>query len=359
MAERPGCSCFIVPPALLERIAREGTPEQREAALRALSVDHTIRGARLQRASGRLERGRETRALFEPTAGRPERTIFDAGHRNLRRATKVLRSEGEPPVPDRAADEAYDGLGLTYELYWRAFGRDSIDDAGMPLLGEVHFGRDYPNAFWDGERMIFGDGDGRLFTGFTGAVDVIGHELTHGVIQDTLSLQYLGQAGAVNESISDVMGSLVKQHALGQRAEEADWLVGAGILGPLLEGVALRSLKAPGTAFAGDPQPAEMSGYVATAEDYGGVHTNSGIPNHAFYLAATAIGGFAWERAGRIWYETLVEREVPPRAGFHAFAEATLRSARRLFGHASPEAEAVAEAWARVGVLRPRLHAAS
>jgi Zn-dependent metalloprotease len=255
-------------------------------------------------------------------------------------------------VGDGAVNQAYDGLGRTYGLYWDVYQRDSIDDAGLPLLGEVHFGVDYDNAFWDGERMMFGDGDGRLFTGFTSAIDVIGHELTHGVTEDTLGLRYLGQSGALNESVSDVFGSLVKQYALGQTADEADWLIGAGILGPALNGVALRSMPAPGTAFEGDIQPARMSDYVRTASDNGGVHINSGIPNHAFYLAATAIGGYAWEDAGRIWYETLSARTVGPNTQFRGFAAATVGVAERLFGQGSTQARAVADAWTEVGVTR-------
>jgi Zn-dependent metalloprotease len=209
---------------------------------------------------------------------------------------------------------------------------------------------DYDNAFWDGERIMFGDGDGELFLGFVGALDVIGHELTHGVMQGTLGLRYAGQSGALNESVADVFGALVKQYALGQAADRADWLIGAGVLGPALRGAALRSMRAPGTAFEGDSQPGHMRDYVRTAADNGGVHINSGIPNHAFYLAATKLGGYAWERAGRIWYQVLVTRAVGPGAHFAAFAKATADAAAGLYGLGSLEAAAVAEAWAEVGV---------
>jgi Zn-dependent metalloprotease len=248
-------------------------------------------------------------------------------------------------------NQAYDALGDTYRFYWEVLSRDSINDAGLPLLGEVHFGRNYDNAFWDGERMMFGDGDGRLFTGFTSAVEVVGHELTHGVTGSTINLLYTGQSGALNESISDVFGVLVKQYKLRQTVEQANWLIGDGILGPSMHGVALRSMKAPGTAFDGDTQPATMADYVNTAEDNGGVHTNSGIPNHAFYLAAAGIGGNAWEKAGKVWYAVSVNRMVPQDAQFHTYAQATLTAAATLFGANSTEAGAVADAWGRVGVL--------
>ena len=158
-------------------------------------------------------------------------------------------------------------------------------------------------------------------------------------------------AHALNESISDVFGSLVKQYKLGQTVDAADWLIGAGTLGPALHGVALRSMRAPGTAYDGDNQPSTMNDYVVTAVDNGGVHTNSGIPNHAFYVAARSLGGYAWERAGRIWYQVMASRSVPQDAQFHTFARATIVAAAELYGADSPELRAVAEAWIDVGVL--------
>ena len=205
--------------------------------------------------------------------------------------------------------------------------------------------------------MVFGDGDNVIFTGFTGSTDVIGHELTHGVTGSEANLTYQGQSGALNESISDVFGSLVKQFKLGQTADKADWLIGAGILAKGIQGVALRSMKAPGTAYddpglGKDPQPATMSGYVQTGEDNGGVHTNSGIPNHAFFLVAAAIGGNAWEKAGKIWYDTLVDHSLKANASFATFANLTLAKAGSLYGVNSVEQKAVRDAWAKVGVLK-------
>src|SRR5215831_919879 len=341
---------FIVPPQLFERVARTGAAEDREVALDTLAIDHSIRTARVQNAA---LRARTPKRLVAAPGGRgnPDRTIFNARHRADVHATTVMRTEGQPPIADSSANQAYDGLGDTYRFFWEVLGRDSIDDAALPLLGEVHFGVHYDNAFWDGERMMFGDGDGRLFTGFTGAVEVIGHELTHGVTQDTLNLLYTGQSGALNESISDVFGSLVRQYKLDQTAEQADWLIGAGILGPALHGVALRSMKAPGTAYEGDNQPATMSGYLVTSADNGGVHTNSGIPNHAFYLVASALGGHSWEKAGRIWYETMRDSRLTSSAQFQAFANLTADNAGRLFGYA--EQQAVIDAWQQVGITVP------
>jgi Zn-dependent metalloprotease len=203
--------------------------------------------------------------------------------------------------------------------------------------------------------MVFGDGDGQLFKRFTISLDVIGHELTHGVTEDEGPLDYQGQSGALNESISDVFGSLVKQHKLGQTAEDADWLIGAGLLADGVQGKALRSMAEPGTAYddpvlGKDSQPANMSDYVHTVDDNGGVHTNSGIPNRAFYLVATKLGGNAWERAGRIWYDTVRDPTLSRTSSFRRFALLTQRVARRLYGNGSDEDKAVGAAWDEVGV---------
>ena len=154
-----------------------------------------------------------------------------------------------------------------------------------------------------------------------------------------------------------MFGSLVKQQALEADRGQADWLIGAGLFAPRLKGVALRSMKAPGTAYddpvlGKDPQPAHMRDYVHTSDDNGGVHINSGIPNHAFYLAAVEIGGNAWEKAGRIWYVTLRDPKLQaPIRNFAAFAKRTVTTAGRLFKAKGKEATAVTQAWKQVGVL--------
>jgi Zn-dependent metalloprotease len=340
----------ILPPYVLRSIARNGSREQAEAALNTIAADNTFRAMRAaqpQAADPRV-------AAFSVPVREKHRTIFDTHHtQNL--PGKAVRSEGDAPTGDKAVDEAYDGLGDTYDFYLNIYDRNSIDDEGLPLDATVHFGRKYNNAFWDGQRMVFGDGDGVLFNRFTVAVDVIGHELTHGVTQDEAQLAYFNQSGALNESMSDVMGVLIKQYALKQTVDQADWLIGAGLLGKNIHGVALRSMKAPGTAFddpilGKDPQPGLMKDYVNTFDDNGGVHTNSGIPNHAFYLVAAALGGYAWEHAGRIWYETLRDSHLRPNTGFRRFARLTLNNAAHLYGANSNEKKAVQDAWKQVGI---------
>ena len=347
-AARPRCSpaAGILPPHILWAIVANGDAEQRAWALQALAVSERIRGRRELL-------GDIATAAAGATPGK-QRTVYDAKHGSQLPGAKA-RGEGDPPGKDVAVNEAYDGAGATYDLYHDVFGRDSIDDRGMPLVSTVHYQRGYDNAFWDGAQMVYGDGDGKIFQRFTKAVDVIGHELTHGVTQYEASLDYADQPGALNESFSDVFGSLVKQRTLGQTAEQADWLIGAGLFTPAIRGAALRSMAAPGTAYddpliGHDPQPADMAHYVETADDNGGVHINSGIPNRAFYLAAVAIGGFAWETAGKVWYVTLRDR-LRPASDFKAAAAATIAAAKELFGARGGVAKAVTAAWKRVGVV--------
>ncbi|MFH8236494.1 M4 family metallopeptidase [Streptomyces sp. NPDC018321] len=344
--------CTIVPPHVLDKLAQHEDPVLAGPARRTLQRDAferthrsltTVIGA--PTVAPRPGAGAET--------GQPQRTVFDARHGTDLPGRKV-RGEGEEPGKDATVNRAYAGLGATFEHFLKVYGRDSIDGAGLPLDATVHYDREYNNAFWNGEQMVFGDGDGEIFLDFTIPLDVIGHELTHGVTQHTANLTYYGQPGALNESVSDVFGALIKQYSLGQTAAEADWLIGAGLLAPRVTGVALRSMKEPGTAYdddvlGKDPQPATMDDFVRTGRDNGGVHINSGIPNHAFYLVATALGGHAWERAGLVWYDVLTGGELAQDALFADFATLTVKAARERYGDAE-ELEAVRKAWEQVGV---------
>lgn len=291
--------------------------------------------------------------FLEPS-GRLHRTISDANGAETTPG-RLARTEGHAPVQDVDVNRAYDGLGTVYEFLTDQFKRSSLDGAGLGLLGTVHYGQEYDNAFWDGTQMVMGDGDGEVFNSFTSSLSVIAHELGHGLLQYTTNLQYQGQSGALNESIADVFGALVEQFATKQDAASASWLIGEGLFTPEVKGKALRSMAAPGTAYddpilGRDPQPDHMDHYVKTGEDSGGVHLNSGIPNHAFYLFATALGGNAWERAGSVWFNVIATRSIPVDATFALFAEQTLLQARRDFGEGSAEDTALAAAWAAVGV---------
>ena len=347
-SERHPLLC-IVPPHLLVHLARQRDPKLRaisEHALRTLLASEQIRGGR--RAIGGIS------PLAATPAGVKHRTIFDARH-GTALPGKLVRGEGALRSADASVNEAYDALGATWDLFWTAYQRNSIDGRGSRLDASVHYREKFDNAFWDGQQMVFGDGDGVIFERFTKCLDVIGHELTHGITQYEANLAYDGQPGALNEHMSDAFGSLVKQLALGQTADRADWLIGAGLFTPKIKGLALRSMKNPGSAYddpriGKDPQPAHMQGYVDTADDNGGVHINSGIPNRAFCLAALGFGGYAWLKAGRVWYVTLTDL-LKERADFRDAAAATTAVAGREFG--KDGADIVRGAWQAVGVTLP------
>ena len=348
----------IIPPYLLRRISRLDDARYAVAARAAriaLEHDKAFRSVRLDLSFD------EDNDLVVTLVDAPDRTVSDAATTESLPGT-VVRREGEGPVGDPATDEAFDGLGSTFALYSEVYGRNSIDGAGLPLDATVHYGTLYDNAFWDGERMVFGDGDGAIFSRFTASLSVIGHELAHGVTQYSAGLVYRDEPGALNESVSDVFGALVEQYARGQSVDDATWLIGEGIFTDEVQGSALRSLKAPGTAYdddilGKDPQPAHLDGYVQTEEDGGGVHLNSGIPNRAFFLAAEALGGNAWERAGQIWYDTITGPTLTARADFAAFASATLAAATARYGVGSAEFSAVRDGWVGVGVNPDAAHA--
>lgn len=281
------------------------------------------------------------------------RTIFDAqNERDL--PGLIARVEGGRGSRDVAVNEAYEYAGRTYDYFRRVHGRRSLDDRGMRLESTVHFGAAFNNAHWNGRQMIYGDGDGKYFRRFTSSLDVVAHELAHGVTQYAAGIGFSGQCGALAEHFSDVFGVLVKQYWAKQTAARADWLVGAELFTPRVNGEAIRSLKAPGTAYddrilGDDPQPAHMRKYVRTSSDDRGVHINSGIPNHAFYRVASLLGGRAWETAGRIWYRALT-REMGPRSRFQHCADATWRAAGELFGSGSAPQDAVLAGWRAVGI---------
>lgn len=338
----------ILPPHILRSISKNGSPKQRAAALQTLAADNTFRAMRAA-----TPRAPVTSALAIP--GEKQRTVSNALNEETLPGEVARMEADREPTGDAAVDEAFDGLGSTYDFFWDIYERNSIDDEGMPLDATVHYGQDYNNAFWNGQRMVFGDGDGDLMNRFTIALDIIGHELAHGVTEDEAGLVYMFQPGALNESMSDVFGSLIKQYVLKQTAAEADWLIGAGLFTGNVDGEALRSMKAPGTAyddpvFGKDPQPQHMREFNRTWQDNGGVHINSGIPNHAFYLVATELGGYSWERAGRIWYETLRDPGLRPQTQFQRFARLTVNVAEKLYGPDSDEHQAVRNAWDQVGV---------
>ncbi len=343
----------IVPPYMVEYMARIADPVIRERALVALAHCAAVRAVRA------FAQQMPAMMVAPSPSGRRHRLVYDARGKDALPG-RLVRSEGEARSNDPAVNEAYDYSGDTFDFYHAVFGRNSLDDAGMSLVSSVHVGeadgrdRFQPmnNAFWDGSQMAYGDGDGVVFEGFTRALDVVGHELTHGVESFTSNLMYRGQSGALNEHFADVFGILVRQWRRGEPAEEASWLVGREVLVPAPTRRSIRDMEHPGDAYRNDPylgtdpQPDHMDRIYKGPADSGGVHINSGIPNRAFVLVAKALGGNAWEVAGQIWYEALLQ--LSRSSDFEDLARITAQIAGDRFDAATKKA--VRAGWKKVGL---------
>ncbi|MCW2832466.1 MAG: peptidase thermolysin [Nocardioides sp.] len=323
--------CHFIPPWLLERVGAHGS----------LALDEQVRARRAARSL-------QPRNLPVAAVDVAAWTVHDAGSTTTLPG-RPARSAGQAETGDVAVDEAAASIEATLAMFAEGFDRASYDGKGAPVTISVHYGRAYDNAFWDGTHLVFGDGDGEVFERFTKAGDVLAHEFGHAVTEHTAGFIYRDQAGALNESVSDVMAACFKQHTHRQSAAEGDWLIGEGIFVPTIRARALRDMAAPGTAYddptlGKDPQVGHMADFIDTDEDNGGVHLNSGIPNRAFQLAAITIGGTSLEGAGQIWYAALTAGGLQPNADFVDFAAATIAVA-------GEHADAVTEAWHAVGVM--------
>jgi Zn-dependent metalloprotease len=315
------CNCMFIPPRVLENLAKVGVEKAR------LSIQQSKISR--QKRSEKLIEMKAFMATKAKAKVKAKRQVYDCQN-TWKQRVKLVRGEGKPATGDKDADLVYKYAGNVRDYFNNVLKRNSIDNSGMDLILNVHFGQDYMNAFWDGDEMTFGDGDGEIFVSFTQSLEVVAHELAHGVTQFTADLEYLGQSGALNEHFSDVFGSAITQYAAKQKADEADWLVGNEIMGPKLYGEALRSMREPGMAYDNnflgkDPQPAHMNNYYAGNDDNQGVHINSGIFNRAFYLVAMEIGT---DKATLIWYAGL--QKLWSTAKFNDAVEVIVDSARTL-----------------------------
>lgn len=278
-----------------------------------------------------------------------------------------LKRNSDKPYPrDNSVNHAYDGTKNTYEFYWQIFKRHSIDDKKMPIVSAVHYGHGYNNAFWNGKYMVFGDGDGQIFGDFTVPQDVTAHELTHGVSQYSVAashmgdgLGYEGETGGINEAISDIFGTMVKQWGQKQDVSHADWKIGIGLLLSQNGHVyALRDMLNPGQGYVNhpvlgtDPQIWRYSDYVELAKSSDvDPHISSGIMNKAFALAAKELenpSGHSWDRLGPIFYDAL--KSFVPEEVFNVAADKTVLSAQKLYGKGGAEEKALRNAWGTVEV---------
>lgn len=338
--------CFL-PPYVLDRLAESPDPKVRRLAVQAIARSATLRATRTVLASV------QAMAAIPSPAGKRTRLVYDLATRGTSFLPgKLVRSEGQTKRKDPAVNEAYDFAGATYDFYLKVYGRNSLDNRGMTLVSTVHLGKRYVDAFWNGVQMAYGDGDGAIFLRFTKSIDVVGHELSHGVVSYTSNLEYHDEPGALNEHFADVFASLARQWRKKQTAKQADWLIGSEIMGPGVTAKCLRTMKGElayedDPILGTDPQPKHLDDKYTGPDDSGGVHLNSGIPNHAFHLLAMDLGGYAWERAGRIWYQAV--QDLNPQSDFQQMVEKTELAAIAHYGHGSTEHQAVGRVWKAVG----------
>ncbi|GJM32104.1 MAG: zinc metalloprotease [Saprospiraceae bacterium] len=356
----------IVAPEMVNNILDSGTPRQKRWAERMKKKAERIRERREQKEMREEERKKRKEEKEKRREERQRRGTLDQLNRKVIDARNPARNrmEGGNTSEDEDVNSAYDFAGIIHEFFLKEFNRKSIDDAGMDLVATVHYREDdeeFYNAFWDEKEtsLKYGEGDGSIFKSFARDLTIAAHEHVHGVIHYSGGLLYENQSGALNESICDVFASMILQYRNQEEARKASWVIGENILGKVVKGstgVGLRSLRAPGTAYnhkriGRDLQPAHMDGFIKTKEDFGGVHLNSGIPNHAFFLIANALGGNSWENAGKIWYNSLMTADDSLKT-FKEWAGITIDQANKLPRNIRDTAVFSTEhAWKLVGVL--------
>ena len=244
----------------------------------------------------------------------------------------------------------YDNTAAYLRFLREVFGVDGLDGKGTVVRSTIHYGQNYGNAFFDGEQMVYGEGDGRIFKGFSCDFSVVAHELSHGFSGNLLFLEYKGQSGALNESLSDVFACAARHWREKTPCHKGVWVIGDRIMD---HPHCLRSLSSPGSAYrdhpviGNDPQVAHMKNLYVGEKDEGGVHVNSGIPNRAFYLFSNSVGGNCWETPAQIWFKVLREKMVSRYATFEDFARATLKAAA---GESPAVRQKLRDAWQEVGV---------
>ena len=351
MKAKYGCVCFAVPKNLLRHLADKSEGAHQQMLMDQIDHSAHLRGARAATsAAGTAPRQHGTKPLH--------RQVFDAkGQTQL--PGSLLRHEDAQPVHDKVANQAYDNVGIALQFFSSVLGRDSVDGAGMRIDTSVHYGFGFANAMWTGEQMIVGDGDGHHVRNLAGSLGIICHEISHGVSQHLIKgglgvvqapdqpPALKGEAGALNESFSDVCASMIKQWHAGEDVARADWLLGEDILAAH-SGKAIRSLKDPGNKSLTWPEDDQIKDYkrFKPAQD---PHTASGIGNHAFYLAASQLGGHSWQTLGPVWLNGYAKLHA--RSTYVEAAHATVEAAAELGGKGSKSHEAVKAAWKSVNVM--------
>ncbi len=341
------CGCTIIPADVLEKLSKDKqlSSEERKSFANTAEFDASWRKVRALRTKTTAS-ARNLFASGVALAAAPAVTVF-----NCNTTTSLPGAPVANPgsAADATAKRAFTKTTEVAKFFKAVFGRNSIDKMGMTLQSSIHYGVRYNNAFWTGGQMVYGDGDGQIFVDFTQSNDVIGHELTHGVTQHSAQFAYSNEAGGLNESMSDVFGSMFRQWRAGQTAAQADWLIGKEIMGPaaLARGLTcLRDLANPAAKHCLAPQPTKYAQLTPGMDP----HYTSGPPNLAFCTAAKAAGGKSWEKVGKVWYRALTGYAPSPNMKMKTFAARTRRLAGTLFPGDAALAKAIDKGWKAVGL---------
>lgn len=327
--------CAIIPPHILEELAKRGSL----SCKKTLNDTHRILQERNTTLNNLL--------IQDDKIGVGDRYVYDSLNQYSQRV-KLLRKEADDAIDDEIANGVYEKSGFVRDYFKNTLDLNSMNDKGMDIISNIRYGKDYNNAFWDGDEMTYGEGDAIQFKDFTSAIDVIAHELMHGVTQFLANLEYRSQPGALNEHFSDVFGIIVKQKFYKESCETVNWLIGDELVTEKFPGKAIRSIKEPGTANDFDIQPAHMDDYFTGSADNQGVHINSGIPNKAFYLTAIEIG---IDDCALIWFETL--KVLWRTANFNDFLDNILSMSKKLSDEGKvnlQSLEVIAKSFAAVGL---------
>lgn len=346
-AVHSGCLCQIIPIEVLIRFSKDKKLTLSERKRFADTVAFEMEWRKQRNSQDKfLRNSRNLLPGTEAIAKQPSVYIYTCRNTTSIPGTYISRPSSST---DQSARRAFTETTAVANFFSRIFGRNSVDNAGRSLVSSIHYSIAYNNAFWNGSQMIYGDGDGKIFLDFTKSTDVIAHELTHGVTQFSAGLAYTNEAGGLNESMSDVFGTMFRQWRAGQDVNTADWLIGRDIMGPgsISRGYnCLRSMANPAAAYCLAPQPMHFSQYRRGMDP----HYSSGIPNFAFYRAAMSVGGFSWEKVGQIWYKALTGYVASPNMRMLTFANRTRSVAGTLFPNEPAVKAAVNDAWAAVGL---------
>lgn len=271
-----------------------------------------------------------------------------------------------------SSSSQYDGVDAlyamqgTWDFYYYTYGRSGINGSGGPtnmsaadgsgglITAKARYNRNYNNAFWSSSYLVLGEGDGRNYDSF-GSIDIVAHEMTHGVTQYEANLTYRNESGALNEATSDIFGAMTEYYLLGA---SGDWKIGEDTY---IAGDAIRYMDNPHNAnnygYTADDDPDHYSERYTGSADSGGVHINSGIANHFFYLLSEGgthhlggtVTGIGRDAAAEIWYSALCDY-MTSSTNFSGAKTATLNAAAALYGSSSTEYSAVSQAWSAVGV---------